>query len=194
METVAIPTRKQQIEEQATILFRSKGYSASSMRDLASLMGMEAASLYSHIRSKEELLQKICFRMADAFFVAMEKIDQPSADLKLAAAVKAHFQVITENLNAAAVFFNEWRHLSEPYLSEFLALRNQYEQFYLRIIEQGIQQEVFRPIDMKLAMMTILSSINWTYQWYNDQGKMSVEEIGNQLAELLINGITKPSK
>lgn len=194
MRSLAVPTRKQQIEEQATMLFKSKGYTASSMRDLAGQLGMEAASLYSHIRSKEELLQRICFRMADAFFNAVEKVEESAADLQLASAIQAHFQVITENINASAVFFNEWRHLSEPYLSEFLALRNQYEQIYLGIIEQGIKQGIFRPVDRKLAMMTILSSINWTHQWYQPQGKMSVDEIGQQLAGLLINGIAKNSK
>ena len=194
METLAAPTRKQQIEQQATILFKTKGYSASSMRDLAGMLGMEAASLYSHIKSKEELLQQICFKMADAFFTAVEQVDQSSPDLHLASAIRAHFQVITQHIDASAVFFNEWRHLSEPHLSEFLALRNQYEQFFLRVIDRGVQQGIFKPIDQKLAMMTILSSINWTHQWYSDNGTMSVDAIGSQLAELLINGITKTSK
>lgn len=191
METLTISKRKRQIVEQATLLFKSKGYSASSMRDLASLMGMEAASLYSHIKSKEELLQQICFKMAAAFFSAVEHVDQPTPDLQLASAIKAHFRVITEHIDASAVFFNEWRHLSESFLSDFLSMRGRYEKIFLNIIESGIEQEIFKPMDQKLAMMTILSSINWTHQWYNQQGQMSVEEIGNQLSELLIGGITK---
>lgn len=175
-------------------MFRTKGYSASSMRDLAAVMGMEAASLYSHIRSKQEILQKICFRMADEFFQAIEKITEYSPELRLEAAIKAHFKVITENIDASAVFFSEWRHLHEPVLSEFLALRSQYEQYFMQIIDDGIRQKQFRPVDQKLAMMTILSSINWTHQWYHPTGKMSAEEIGDQLSEILINGLINTSK
>ena len=193
MEVLERPSRKQQIETEATALFKTKGYSASSMRDLAQALGIEAASLYSHIKSKEEILQKICFKMANAFFMAIEKVDAGSPEKELDAAIKAHFEVICQNIDASAVFFNEWRHLSEPLLTEFLELRAKYEQFFIKIISKGIKQGLFRPIDEKIAMMTLLSSINWTHQWYRTDGRMSVEEIGGQLSELLINGLIKNS-
>lgn len=191
MEVLERSTRKQQIEEQATALFKTKGYTASSMRDLAQILGIEAASLYSHIKSKEEILQNICFKMADTFFAAIEHVDETSPEKQLEAAIKAHFQVISKNIDASAVFFNEWRHLSEPHLTKFLAMRTRYEQYFVEIIHQGIMKGLFRVIDEKFAMMTILSSINWTYQWYRPTGKMSMDEIGDHLSELLINGLIK---
>jgi len=173
------------------MLFKTKGYAASSMRDLAQILGIEAASLYSHIKSKEEILQKICFKMANAFFLAIEQVNETTPEQQLEAAIKVHFKMISENIDASAVFFNEWRHMSEPYLSEFLAMRTRYEQFFMEIIHQGIKQGQFRVIDEKFAMMTILSSINWTHQWYRPTGKMSMDEIGDHLSELLINGLIK---
>ncbi|GJM29889.1 MAG: TetR family transcriptional regulator [Cyclobacteriaceae bacterium] len=186
--------RKQQIEKQATVLFKSKGYAASSMRDLAQALGIEAASLYSHIRSKQQILHKICFEMAREFFKAIHKIDEITPVLKLQAAIASHFKVITRHPNATAVFFTEWRHLEEPALTEFLALRSQYEQYYIDTIQQGITAGNFKNIDHKLAMMTILSAINWTHQWYRPTGKLSVDEIADQLSQLLINGLGNTSK
>ena len=54
-------TRKEEIVNTAAKLFKEKGFSAVTMRDIAKSMGIRAASLYNHISSKQELLQDICF-------------------------------------------------------------------------------------------------------------------------------------
>ena len=59
--------RKEQITSVASKLFKDKGYEATSMRDIANELGIEAASLYHHIKSKEEILTGICLEMADKF-------------------------------------------------------------------------------------------------------------------------------
>ena len=64
--------RKEVIIEKAAQLFRKNGFNATSMRDLAENVGVEAASLYNHISSKAELLQEICFRIANKFTTHMD--------------------------------------------------------------------------------------------------------------------------
>ena len=58
-------SRKEQVIRKAAELFKDKGYAAASMRDLAQLLGIEAASLYSHIKSKEEILRSLCFAVRE---------------------------------------------------------------------------------------------------------------------------------
>ena len=55
------------IIQKAALLFKSKGYTATSMRELADTVGVEAPSLYNHIGSKSELLQAICFKVGNEF-------------------------------------------------------------------------------------------------------------------------------
>ena len=184
-------SRKQRIENKATELFQNKGYAATSMRDLAQQLGIEPASLYSHIRSKEELLQKICFSTAGQFFKSLESA--LSQDLntteKLQAAIKSHLSVIIDNPASSVVFNNEWRHLSEPHLTHFLDMRNRYENHFRNIIRQGVVEGVFSNIDEKFAVLTVLSSINWVQQWYKEDGSMSPADIGNSLSKILLDGL-----
>lgn len=185
-------SRKKQIEQTATALFKSKGFSATSMRDLANALGIEAASIYSHIKSKEEILQRVCFRMADEFFEAMDAAEAKggTATERLQRAIAAHVQVLTNNTEASAVFLHEWRHLSEPFHSQFLSLRDTYEARFRGIIKSGIANGEFTVPDEKFAALTILSGLNWIHTWYKPEGKMTPAEIAHNLSLMLLIGLT----
>ena len=71
-------SKKEFILLKASAMFREKGFPATSMRDLAESVGIEAASLYNHIQSKSEILQEIVFRMANECNVHMENLDNDS--------------------------------------------------------------------------------------------------------------------
>ena len=184
-------TRKDQITQVAQNMFREKGYSATSMRDLAKIIGIEPASLYSHIKSKEEILQGICFKIAEEFFQAIHeavKHDIP-ADEGLRQAIRSHVKVIVNNRDASAVFFHEWRFLKEPALSEFKSLRARYEDIFKSILRDGMTQGLFKTMDLNFLAYIIFSSMNHIHEWYKEGGVMNAERIGEELAEVLLNGI-----
>lgn len=188
-------SRKEQIFRTAAELFREKGYVASSMRDLAQKLGIEAASLYSHIRSKEEILHNICFDMAAEFRKSLEEVEkQPNltASEKLRRGIIGHVQVMARDLTASAVFMNEHRHLSQPFLRDFLLLRINYINRFKTIIEEGMKSGEFKStIDKKLAVMTLFSSFNWMPQWYDPGGEIDPVELGRQLTDMLVLGLKK---
>ena len=76
-------SRKDVIVRKAATLFREKGYKAASMRDLAEAVGVEAASLYNHIKSKSELLHELVFNVANRFVLKIDEIEsEPISSLK----------------------------------------------------------------------------------------------------------------
>ena len=190
-ETAKI-SRKEQIESIATALFKQRGFSATSMRDLASEVGIEAASIYAHVRSKEEILQSICFKMAHEFFAELTEIEgKPNTyTQKLRQVITAHVKLITRNVAASAVFQQEWRHLSEPFLADFLELREKYEQRIRELIRQGTETGEFISSDTRFVTRTLLSSLNGITLWYKLDGELSPEEIAGHLADLFLNGLT----
>jgi len=190
-------TKKQIIFEEAARLFRDKGYNAASMRDLADRVGLErASSLYSHIRSKEEILQKICMDNAVKFVEGIKKIEseKQSAREKIMALIHLHVRIATEDRTSVTVFNDEWRHLSSPYLEEFLALRHDYEQRFLTIIEEGITSGDFKQMDSKIALYSILSSMRWIHYWYKPGRDLDTEEIEANLVKLLTGGLLKEAR
>ena len=68
-------SKKDLILQKAAAMFREKGFAATSMRDLAETVGIEAASLYNHIRSKNEILEAICFDVANRFNTNIELLE-----------------------------------------------------------------------------------------------------------------------
>jgi AcrR family transcriptional regulator len=192
VEDVANLSRKGQVIRSAAELFKEKGYAAASMRDLAQKLGIEAASLYSHIKSKEEILRTLCFEMAAEFRSSLDSVERQnvSASEKLRLGIIGHIQVMAKDLTASAVFMNEHRHLSQPFLRDFLLLRINYINRFKAMIEEGIKQGEFKSaIDTKLAVMTLFSSLNWMPMWYSPDSTIESEELGKQLAEMLINGL-----
>jgi|LauGreDrversion2_5_1035112.scaffolds.fasta_scaffold06540_3 AcrR family transcriptional regulator len=186
-------SRKEQIILTAAQLFKQKGYEASSMRDIALVLNIEAASLYHHIKSKEEILELICFSMAQKFLSAIAEVNDIyfNAEEKLRKAILHHVEIITEDINKSAVFLREWRSLPEKSLKEFMLLRNQYESEFTHIIENGMQEDIFENVDKKFAVLSILSSVNWINEWYQADGKMNAEEIAKKISDFVMGGLRK---
>ncbi len=186
-------SRKEQVIRVAAALFREKGYVAASMRDLAQKLGIEAASLYSHIKSKEEILHVLCFDMAKDFMASLDKVEAQvnlTASERLQQGIIGHVEVMAKDLTASAVFMNEHRHLSQPYLRDFLLLRINYINRFKLMIEAGMESGEFKKsIDKKLAVMTLFSSLNWMPLWYDPNSAIEPATLGKQLSDMLVNGL-----
>ncbi len=191
MNTAIEKTKRQIIFEAAAKLFRDKGYSATSMRDLAETVHLKASSLYNHIGSKEEILRDICFENAYRFHTKMEKIGQLdiSATEKVKALIRFHIHLATEDVTSVTAFNDEWRHLSEPHLGEFKALRRDYESRFQSIIEAGIRTGEFKNRNTFTTLYTIFSSVRWLYDWYKPERNITPNDLYEQIGALLMNGL-----
>jgi AcrR family transcriptional regulator len=195
MEVSANISRKDQIIEVSSRLFREKGFMGTSMRDIAGELDIEAASLYSHIKSKDEILEDICFRKADKFIKAIDDVNDIyfDAEERLRMAIKQHVKILCSDLNSSSVFLHEWRHLNGPKLEEFTMLRNRYEGEFRKILQNGEDENVFDTVDKKFAVLTILSTLNWITEWYKPGGIMTPEEIAENLCSFILTGLKKKS-
>jgi AcrR family transcriptional regulator len=185
--------RREEVLAAAERLFCEQGYQATSVRDIAQALEIKAGSLYAHIESKEDLLWEILTAAADRFFAAVRPI--VDSDLltveKLRRAIAAHVKVITGSASAAAIYMNDWRHLSDSRRRAFAERRDEYERIFRGLVHNAIREGIFGDVDEKFATLLILSSVNWIYQWYRPGGPMTPEEIARRITDLLFNGLRR---
>lgn len=188
---IKVSPRKKQIEREAAELFMQRGYTAATMRDLAQKVGIEAGSLYSHYKSKESILQNICFRKAHGFMKSLDEIEHSndSMQIRLEKAIKSHIQVLLKDPKETSVFQLEWKHLSDPYLSDFAEMRKDYENRFLSIIEKGVKNGEFSVEDPYIFTVTLLSALNNTLQWLNKSEVKNPDLIAGKLIDIFFQGI-----
>ena len=183
--------REDQLLQIATRLFKEKGYPNTSMQDLADALGVQKASLYYYIESKEELLRRL---LEHAFALVGAQIDEIyAADLppfeKLGRALENHAVTIMDNLNLVSVYLGEYRNLPPRRLKQVLAVRKHYEQTLMQILQEGIASGDFRPVNVEMTVYGLLGMLNWTVQWFSPTGKLSSQEIASILVDLALYGL-----
>ncbi len=185
-------SKKELIIRKASAMFREKGFPASSMRDLAEDVGLEAASLYNHIQSKSDILQEIIFQIADDCNDHLNHLDDSaiSNHKKLDSLIRFHVQMMLTRFDDYCVMINEWIHLPEPHLSAFIIQRRNYVQKMETIIEKGINNKEIKPIIPYVAVLTILSSVRGLEFWHRSGKKVTPEEIEDNMVNHLINGLS----
>ena len=190
-----VETRRQQIENAASVLFRERGYAATSVRDIAQVLNLQGASLYAHVASKEDLLWSIVERAANRFEMAVAPIAaaESPAPQRLRAMVRAHVGVVTDDLGNAVSFLDEWRFLSPERRTEVASRRRQYEGRFREVIAQGVQSGHFAPgTDPRLTATWMLSALNGIAVWYSPDGDLTPDAIADRYADLFLGGLTCP--
>jgi AcrR family transcriptional regulator len=191
MQEVEKINKKDLIYKEAAKLFREKGYTASTMRDLAERVQLKASSLYSHIGSKEEILRKICFDNANHFVNGMEHVElmQTSSVEKIKTLLLLHIKAAIEDTTSVTVFNDEWRHLTEPNLGKFVMLRKDYENRFRKIIKEGIKKNELKKLDTEILLYSLLNAVQWLHYWYRPNRKIKTKDLENNIIVMLMDGI-----
>lgn len=186
-------SKKELILLKAAAMFREKGFAATSMRDLAETVGIEAASLYNHIRSKNEMLEAICFDVANRFNSNLDTLEASSEKsiTKVEILLRFHIKQMIENYEEVYVSDREWRHLDEPYLSNFQNQRRIYRKRFAAIIEDGINKKELKKIDAPTAVLILLHAVSGIESWHRSKARITAEELEDNMIMIMIDGLRK---
>src|ERR1700736_3645533 len=179
------PDRRKQIIAAASELFASKGFEGTSIRDIAAASGVLSGSLYYHFPSKEDLLftvhQESLTAMRREGETAIAGINEPWT--RLDEAIVAHCRILLGGSVTRAI-------LTPPHyyklkgVRKLVRQRDEYEQIFASLIDD---LPLRADCDRQAFRLSILGAMNWTVFWYTAGGRLSVDDVGRQIA-LVVRG------
>jgi AcrR family transcriptional regulator len=154
-------------------------------------VGVEAASLYNHIQSKSEILQEICFKVANEFMTMLDQVDsnEASALKKVEALLRFHVQQMVNHYENVYVSDREWKHLTDPYLSNYQNQRRIYRKRFAAIIEEGIRENEIKRIDAPTAVLILLHAVSGIESWHRSKRKITAEQLEENMVMILVDGL-----
>jgi AcrR family transcriptional regulator len=185
-------SRKQEIYRTAAKLFKEKGYSAVTMRDLAAAVGIKAASLYNHITSKQQILSEIILDIAEQFTKEIDTIADRDTDTitKLKEVIAQHITLTTDNPYGMAALNNDWMHL-EGKLDHYLDLRTRYEKKFRNMVLEGKESGELKDVNTEILVYSILTTLRNLYLWIPKKGELKKDELIEELSITLLQGVEK---
>lgn len=186
-------TKREVIIREASVLFRIKGFSSASMRELADALGIEAPSLYNHIGSKSELLQIICFNVANEFTLHLDNTEilPGTSAAKIETIIRFHIFMMQHKFDEVFVANHEWKYMEDPYLSNFLHQRRSYEKRLINLVERGTQLKELKNINSYVAVMTILSAVRGLEFWHRHNKNINSKILEQDIVNHLLKGLIK---
>jgi len=185
------PDADEHVLDRAADLFRDRGFEATTVRDIARAAGMLPGSLHYRYPTKGSLLLALMRRSLALDMVAIEaalaEVTDPAERLRVA--LRTHITLILMRDSTRVVLF-EWRSIESEAQVGIVALRDQYEAYWSRLLDEAQRAGTLAPtLDLKLLRLMLFGAANWVSMWYSPGGERTPEEIADAFWNFLAGGI-----
>ena len=176
----------------AAKVFRTKGYHAATVRDIAEEVGILKGSLYHHFDSKEELLYLVVKEPIAQMYRAIAEI--AAADLaateKLRRAISAHLEAFDRHYPHLFVYLREREAVKRRFREMIGFSPKEYYRCWQQILREGVENGEFRSdFDIQVTSYGLLGMLNWSCEWYDPQGRLSIQEVAEEFTALALAGL-----
>ena len=178
----------------AARIFAEKNYHSTTMRDISRVTNVSLAGLYHYCKSKEELLfliQDNCFgRVLERLEERLQEAHEPLGKLRIF--IENHLSFFAANMAEMKVLSHEAESLAGDLHTHVSGKKEKYTQLAREILKEIQEQQTTRNgssrIDLTVATYALFGMMNWIYNWYDPQGKLSVSELIDNVTRLFVNG------
>jgi AcrR family transcriptional regulator len=188
--------KRERILEEAVKLFYERGFTGTTLDDIAAELGVTKPFIYTHFRSKTELLAALCRPTIELSLEAVSraaKSDGSPTD-RLRRAIVDFTQVVLSRQANIAIYFREEKSLEPEALAEINALRKKFDRVLSNLLSEGVAAGEFDIKDANLAALAIGGMISWAYTWHRPEGRLALSEMCERMADLALQMVGARSK
>lgn len=186
------PTTSLAIRKAGLRLITEHGFEAMSLRQLAAEVGLQTASLYNHIKTKQHLLFELIHEHLTALLeqtdAALAQVAGESPTRQLERFVLHHLTYHLEKKREVFVANFELRGLEPENYKVIVALRRRYEARLIAILDEGVAAGLFDLLDTQVAAYAILAMLTGACTWYRPDGRLSTDDVVMLHTKMLLNG------
>ena len=185
--------RKAEIIEKATDLFYSKGYVGASIRDIVDVVGITNSTVYLYFRNKDEILFNIIIDIGSVLLKELQNViethDDPVECLR--EMIFRQICLIARKKKEIKIYMEEQYQLPTDYRKKAYTQHRQIYDLYYSVISQIEEKGLTCDIDKTVMTFGIFALMNWSYRWFKDDARLSMEEIAENIIKLYFGGIIK---
>jgi AcrR family transcriptional regulator len=181
--------KRERILEEAVKLFYERGFTGTTLDDIAAELGVTKPFIYTHFRSKVELLAALCKPTIEMSLAAVEKAAATAGTPteRLYHAVVDFTRVVLSRQSNIAIYFREEKSLAPEALAEINALRRNFDHVLTGLLEEGVAAGEFELEDAGLASLAIGGMISWAYTWHRHGGRLKLDELCSKMANMTLH-------
>jgi AcrR family transcriptional regulator len=180
--------KRERILEEAVKLFYARGFNATTLDDIAAELGVTKPFIYTHFRSKVDLLAALCKPTIEMSMAAVISAAQSAGTptQRLFRAMVDFTRVVLQRQANIAIYFREEKNLAPQALEEINLLRRQFDRALSQLLREGVAAGEFHIQDVNVTALAIGGMISWAYTWHRPNGRLPLEAIGVHMAGLTL--------
>jgi AcrR family transcriptional regulator len=181
--------RRQDLLKAAARLFRRKGFDATTTRDIAAAVGMQAGSPFYHFKSKGALLYAVMEEGMRGALARQSRLAQAEGDPASAfrQLVRTHFDTLHgPGRDFIPVMLYEWRSLNARQRTAIAQLQREYEAAWVPVLQTLARSGQLKG-DVGLARLLIFGALNWSVQWFDPKQRATLDSVTDAAVSLFIH-------
>jgi TetR/AcrR family transcriptional regulator, cholesterol catabolism regulator len=180
--------KRERILQEAISLFYARGFTATTLDDIAHELGVTKPFIYSHFRSKTDLLAAICLPMIEmAVAVASKGVKSTgTATERLRRLIVDFTRVVLQHQKSIAIYFRDERCLRPETRAEIDGMRRKFDRTLAKLLQEGADAGEFELRDASLAALALGGMISWAYTWHRPTGRLPLDALCNEMALLAL--------